>query len=150
MANGLPWLAHTELGEVHMNSWTITHLELKPHAPEILASTDDARAIALMIPAGESLDDHQVHERAWVTVLEGEVEITTSAGETIIGGPSLVVQFAPNERHAVRAHSDARLLLLLTPWPGIGHPGTLTLDQKASARNDAAEHRASANSDPAS
>ena len=103
-----------------------------------------------MIPAGESLDDHQVHERAWVTVLEGEVEITTSAGETIIGGPSLVVQFAPNERHAVRAHSDARLLLLLTPWPGIGHPGTLTLDQKASARNDAAEHRASANSDPAS
>jgi hypothetical protein len=44
-----------------MNSWAIENLNLKPHAPEILASTDDARAIALLIPAGESLDDHQVH-----------------------------------------------------------------------------------------
>ena len=29
-----------------MNSWAITNLNLKPHAPEILASTDDARAAA--------------------------------------------------------------------------------------------------------
>ena len=65
-----------------MNSWAIKNLNLKPHAPEILASTDDARAIALLIPAGESLDDHQVHERAWVTVLDGEVEITTTTGES--------------------------------------------------------------------
>jgi len=46
-----------------MNSWTITELELRAHSPEILASTDEARAIVLLIPAGESLDDHQVHER---------------------------------------------------------------------------------------
>jgi quercetin dioxygenase-like cupin family protein len=123
-----------------MNSWTITDLELTPHAPEILSSTDETRAIALMIPSGESLDDHQVHERAWVTVLDGEVEIRTSAGEAIVGGPGLVVEFAPNERHAVHAHSEARLLLLLTPWPGAGHPGALTLEQKANARADAAEH----------
>jgi quercetin dioxygenase-like cupin family protein len=124
-----------------LNSWTITTLELKPHAPEVLASTDDARAIALMIPAGESLDDHQVHERAWVTVLSGEVEITTSSAERISGSTGLVVTFAPNERHAVHAHSDARLLLLLAPWPGVGHPGTMTLEAKASARRNAAEHR---------
>jgi len=42
---------------------------------EILASTYDARPIALMIPGDECFDDHQVHERAWVTVLDGEVEI---------------------------------------------------------------------------
>jgi quercetin dioxygenase-like cupin family protein len=132
-----------------MNAWAITDLELKPHAPEILSSNDETRAIALLIPAGESLDDHQVHERAWVTVLDGEVEITTSAGETVIGGPGLVVEFAPNERHAVRARSEARLLLLLTPWPGVGHPGALTLEQKANAREDAAGHpSASANSVP--
>jgi quercetin dioxygenase-like cupin family protein len=123
-----------------MNAWKITDLELKPHAPEILSSTDETRAIALMIPSGESLDDHQVHERAWVTVLDGEVEITTSAGEAIVGGPGLVLEFAPNERHAVHAHSEARLLLLLTPWPGVGHPGALTLEQKANARENAAEH----------
>jgi quercetin dioxygenase-like cupin family protein len=124
-----------------MNSWTITNLPLKPHAPEILASTEDARAIALLIPAGESLDDHQVHERAWLTVLDGEVEITTATGENISGGSGLLVEFAPNERHAVHARTDARLLLLLTPWPGPGHPGAIALDQKATARHDAAEHR---------
>jgi quercetin dioxygenase-like cupin family protein len=127
-----------------MNRWAIKSLNLKPHAPEILASTDDARAIALLIPAGESLDDHQVHERAWITVLDGEVEFTTTTGESIRGSSGLLVQFAPNERHAVRARTDARLLLLLTPWPGPGHPGAMALEQKASARHDAAERRTGA------
>ena len=124
-----------------MNSWTITNLDLKPHSPEILTSTDEARAIALMIPAGESLDDHQVHESAWVTVIDGEVEITTSGGESVTGSTGLVVAFAPKERHAVHARSDVRLLLLLTPWPGVNHPGSMTLEQKANARHDAAERR---------
>ena len=124
-----------------MNNWTITNLELKPHAPEILASTDDARAIVLLIPAGESLNDHQVHERAWLTVIDGDVEITTNGtGQTVIGGCGLLVEFAPSERHAVHARSDARLLLLLTPWPGVGHPGAMTLEQKAEARSRAARH----------
>jgi len=124
-----------------MDSWAIPSLELRAHAPKILASTDDARAIALFIPAGESFDDHQVHERAWVTVLTGEVEITTSAGESVSGGPGLLVEFEPAERHAVHAHSDARLLLLLTPWPGVGHPGAMTLEEKANAVQRAAERR---------
>ncbi len=127
-----------------MNSWTISKLELKPHSPEILASNNDARAIALMIPAGESFEDHQVHERAWVTVLDGEVEITTSAGDSVIGCSGLLVEFAPNERHAVHARSDARILLLLTPWPGTGHPGVMTLEQKANAVQTAADHRGEA------
>ena len=67
----------------------MTNLDLRPHSPEILASTDEARAIALMIPAGESFDDHQVHESAWVTVIDGEVEITTSDGESVIGSTVL-------------------------------------------------------------
>ncbi len=127
-----------------MKSWAIPDLELKSHAPRILESTDDARAIALLIPAGESFDDHEVHERAWVTVLEGEVEITTSAGESVSGGCGLLVEFAPSERHAVRARSDARLLLLLTPWPGVGHPGAMTLEEKANVVQHAADHRAGA------
>jgi len=86
-----------------MNSWKTWDLELKPHAPEILASTGEARAIVLLIPAGESLDDHEVHERAWLTVLGGEVEITANSGESISGGCGLFVEFAPSERHAIRA-----------------------------------------------
>jgi quercetin dioxygenase-like cupin family protein len=127
-----------------MNNWTIPSMELRPHAPEILASAVDARAIALMIPAGESLDDHQVHERAWLIVLEGEVEISTSAGDSVTGRIGLVVEFAPHERHAVHARTDTRILLLLTPWPGDDHPGAMTLEEKANAVQNAAEHRATA------
>lgn len=91
-----------------------------------------------MIPAGESFDDHQVHESAWVTQIDGEVEITRSDGQSVIGSTGPVVAFAPNERHALHARSDARLLLLLTPWPGVDQPGAMTLEQKANARRDAA------------
>ena len=124
-----------------MKSWEIGKLDLRPHSPEILSSTDDARAIVLEISAGEALTDHQVHERAWVTVIEGEVEVSTTDGERVRGGTGLLVEFDPRERHAVRAHTKARILLLLTPWPGAGHPGGMTVEDKAHVRERAAEHR---------
>ncbi|MEO8968378.1 MAG: cupin domain-containing protein [Solirubrobacteraceae bacterium] len=127
-----------------MKNWDINTLQLRPHAPQILSSTPDARAIAIAIPAGESMQDHQVHERAWVTVIEGDVQITTAAGEQITGSTGLLVEFDPRERHAVAARTDARILLLLTPWPGAGHPGAMTIHEKEQARQDAAEHVATA------
>ncbi len=33
--------------------------------------------------------------------------------------------------------ADARLLLVLAPWPGDGHPGAMTLDEKAHVRERA-------------
>ena len=124
-----------------MKNWDVNKLELQPHSPKILSSTDDARAIVLEIPAGESLTEHQVHERAWVTVLAGEVEVTTSAGEGVNGSIGLVIEFDPRERHAVHARTSARILLLLTPWPGRGHPGALTIEEKEHVREHAAEQR---------
>ncbi len=76
----------------------------------------------LHLPAGEALQDHQVHERAHLVVVEGEVEVVRD-GETVTGGPGLLAVFDPGERHEVRARSAARLLLVLAPWPGDGHPG---------------------------
>ena len=43
-------------------------------------------------------------------------------------------EFAARERHQVDALSNGRLLLLLTPWPGTGHPGAMTIEQKADVR----------------
>lgn len=130
-----------------MNTWELAKLDLRPHAPQILSSTDDARVIAIEIPAGESMQDHQVHERAWVTVVEGEVEITTAAGEQVTGSAGLLAEFDPRERHAVHARSRARILLLLTPWPGEGHPGAMTLEEKQQTRERAAEHNAHGGTD---
>ena len=124
-----------------MKSWDIAGLELQAHAPQILSSTDDARAIVLQIPQGEALDEHQVHERAWLAVIDGEVAISPSDGELVTGGTGLFAEFDPAERHTVTARSDARILLLLTPWPAPDHPGAMTLEDKANARENAAARR---------
>jgi quercetin dioxygenase-like cupin family protein len=104
-----------------METWDIASLDVQPHQPEILRTDPEARVIALNLPAGEQLQEHQVHERAWVIVAGGEVEIE-QGGSTVSGGPGLVAHFEPKEPHEVRAVSDARLVLLLAPWPGEGHP----------------------------
>lgn len=122
-----------------MNSWDLNTLDLRPRLPEILSSNDAARAIVLELAAGESLSEHEVHERAWLVVLDGEIQVTTAAGEHAGGGVGLLVEFAPGERHEVVASADARLLLLLTPWPGSGHPGAMTIREKLYARRHAAK-----------
>ena len=125
-----------------MKSWDLNAVSLSPHSPEILESGDDGRAIVLEIPAGGSLREHQVHERAWLVVVAGEVTISSENGKSISGGAGLMLQFEPQERHSVEAVSTARIMLLLTPWPGSGHPGAMDLDDKKTVRQRAAEHRA--------
>lgn len=121
-----------------MRSWDLKSIEATPHQPEILASAGDARTIVLELPAGEELREHEVHERARLVVVDGEIAVTTAAGETVSAGPGHLFEFDPAERHTVAARSDSRLLLILTPWPGDGHPGAMTLEQKAEAREQAA------------
>jgi quercetin dioxygenase-like cupin family protein len=122
-----------------LKSWDLRALDLKPRLPEILSSSDAARAIALDLAEGEGLSEHEVHERAWVVVLDGAIEVTTAVGERTSGGAGMLIEFAPGERHEIVASSQARLLLLLTPWPGSGHPGAMTFRQKLYARRHAAK-----------
>jgi quercetin dioxygenase-like cupin family protein len=103
--------------------WDLRSLPVEPRRPLVLLSKrGEARSIALRLPAGEVLQDHQVHERAHLVVVDGHVEVAQE-GETITGGAGLLVVFEPHERHEVRALADSRLLLVLAPWPGDGHPG---------------------------
>ena len=109
-----------------MQSWDISTLDVQPRQPEVLESEIEGRAIVINLPAGERLQEHQVHERAWLLVVSGRVEIDDAGGETISGGPGLLAAFDPNERHEVRAVEESRVLLLLSPWPGVGHPSAAT------------------------
>ena len=62
-----------------------------------------------------------MRERAWVTVLDGSIEVEDTNGAWLEGGPGLLLMFDPGERHVVRSPDGARLLLLLAPWPAKGH-----------------------------
>jgi redox-sensitive bicupin YhaK (pirin superfamily) len=105
-----------------MQTWDLNEIDVQPHQPQVLDSEQEGRTIVIQLPAGESLQEHQVHERAWLLVISGAIEI--DGGETVSGGAGLLAGFDPNERHEVRATEDSRLLLLLSPWPGEGHPGS--------------------------
>jgi quercetin dioxygenase-like cupin family protein len=126
--------------ESALRNWDLKTVRAEPHEPEILSSGDDARAILLSIPAGEELREHEVHEHARIVVIDGELDVTTADGEPVFAAAGHMLEFAPRERHTVAARTDARILLLLTPWPGDGHPGAMTLEEKADVRERAAEH----------
>jgi quercetin dioxygenase-like cupin family protein len=107
--------------EAELQTWDIRSLEVQPHHPEVLHSDREGRAIAINLPAGEELQEHQTHEAAFLFVSDGEVEIA-QGGETITGGPGFLAHFEENERREVRAKSDSLIVLVLNPWPGEGHP----------------------------
>ena len=102
--------------------WNLDSEPVAARAPRVLRSDEDAnRVILLALPAGERLDEHQVHEHALVIVLDGEIAVRVGDGERRAVAHAML-HFEPAERHSVQAVSDARLLLCLAPWPGPGHP----------------------------
>ena len=104
-----------------METWDVRSLDIEAHHPKVLRSDAESRAIAIHLPAGEQLQSHQVHERTYVLVVDGEIEISQD-GHRVSGGPGLLSHFEPNERRTIQALSDTRLVLVLAPWPGQGHP----------------------------
>ena len=105
-----------------MESWDLGTIDVEPRSPVVLDSQEEGRAIVINLPAGEQLQEHQVHERAWVLVIAGRVRIDLPGGDSTVGGPGLLAVFDPAERHEVSAEEDSRILLVLSPWPGDGHP----------------------------
>ena len=98
-----------------MQSWDVATLEFGEHKPQVLHTDADTRVIAINLPAGEELGDHETHERAYLVVAAGEVEFEGEEGKRN-GGPGFVAHFEPHERRAVRARGDARVILILAPW----------------------------------
>lgn len=105
-----------------MQRWDLLELDAPDGTrdPLVLHSDNGARAVLIVLRPGQALGDHQVKENAWVTVLDGEVEVTADGGTTTVSRGTMV-RFEPDERHALRSADGARVLLLLAPWPGDGH-----------------------------
>jgi quercetin dioxygenase-like cupin family protein len=104
-----------------VDSWDIRSLDVEPHRPQVLRSDGEVRVIAINLPQGEELQEHQTHERAYLVVADGEIEVD-QGGDKVTGGSGFVAHFEPNERREVKAaDGGAKLLLFLGPWPGEGH-----------------------------
>jgi quercetin dioxygenase-like cupin family protein len=105
-----------------MDVWDPSQISPEPHHPVVLHSEDGvARIVAINLPAGEELQEHQVHEHAWLHVHSGAIEASAD-GSAQHAEAGSILHWNPGERHAVHAVDDALLVLLLAPWPGPGHP----------------------------
>jgi quercetin dioxygenase-like cupin family protein len=105
-----------------MDLWDPSQINPEPHHPVVLHSEDGvARIVAINLPAGEELQEHQVHEHAWLHIHSGAIEASAD-GRAQRAEAGSILHWNPGERHAVLAVDDALLVLLLAPWPGPGHP----------------------------
>ena len=105
-----------------MQSWNLHEIEAPDGTrdPVVLYSNDEGRAVMIRLAPNQELGEHQVKERAWILVIDGSVRIA-AGGESVEAGAGTLMTFDPDERHAVRSADGARILLLLSPWPGAGH-----------------------------
>jgi quercetin dioxygenase-like cupin family protein len=105
-----------------VQSWDVAAIE----APEgtrlaaVLETVDGARAIIIRLAPGEELGDHQVRERAWLMVVAGTARIE-ARDDVLEAGPGTLLTFEPGERHSVASESGARIVMILSSWPGEGH-----------------------------
>ena len=105
-----------------MQTWNLLEIEAPAGTrdPAVLHSDNGARAVLIVLQPGQALGDHQVKENAWLTVVDGTVQISAGA-DRHEAGPGMLFRFDPDERHSVQSAAGARVLLVLAPWPGEGH-----------------------------
>ena len=105
-----------------MESWDLLAIDAPDGTrdPVVLRTTNDARAVLVRIDAGQALGEHQVKEAAWILVVDGVVRVRSGERELEAGAGTLF-RFEPDERRAIASAGGARILLLLSPWPGAGH-----------------------------
>ena len=104
-----------------VDSWDLTSIDIEPHYPQVLRTDDESRLIAIHLPGGEQMQEHEQHEHAYFIVCSGQIEIAED-GRSVTAGPGFIAHFAPGERREITAKEDSRIALLNAPWPGEGHP----------------------------
>lgn len=105
-----------------MQTWNLRQIETPggSRSPVVLRSDEAARAVLVALDPGQSLGEHQVKERALISVVDGTVRVE-SGDEVIEGEVGAFFYFDVDERHSISTEDGARILLVLAPWPGDGH-----------------------------
>jgi quercetin dioxygenase-like cupin family protein len=90
-------------------------------SPVVLHSEDgQSRVVLIGLLPGQALNEHQVKEAAFLQVVSGSVRVE-AADDSVEAGPGELFRFDPDERRSVASDAGARVLLSLSPWPGVGH-----------------------------
>jgi hypothetical protein len=101
-----------------MQFWQLDRLRLEANEPQILESGDDGyRVVALLLPQGEVLQEHRLHEYALVFVNRGLLLVGDGASERRLSSPTLI-RFDPGECSEACAITECQLVLCLFPSPG--------------------------------
>jgi quercetin dioxygenase-like cupin family protein len=105
-----------------MQHWDLLSIDASrgTRDPVVLYQDESARAVLVVLAPGQELGEHQVKENAWVSVVEGIVEVV-AGDERLELGQGALMRFEPGERHSVSSTNGARILMQLSPWPGEGH-----------------------------
>ena len=106
-----------------MQHWSLYEIETPEgsRSPVVLHSEDgESRVVLVALDPGQEMGDHQVREAALLVVVGGEARIE-AGGDALRATAGDLFRFEPGERHSVSSEGGARLLLVLAPWPGVGH-----------------------------
>ena len=106
-----------------MRHWNLHEIETPDgsRSPAVLHSRDgEGRVVLIGLQPGQELGEHQVKEAALLLVVDGGVKVECG-GESIDARAGELFRFDPDERRTVTARAGARILLMLAPWPGVGH-----------------------------
>ena len=90
-----------------MQSWDLREIETPggSRSPVVLRSDPAARAVLVALEPGQQLGDHQVKERALVSVVEGAVRVESGGEFTVLmpgGTLEVALQRAQQLREAVK------------------------------------------------
>jgi quercetin dioxygenase-like cupin family protein len=104
-----------------MQRWDLTARRDSGRAgPRVLFSTPEVRGVVIDLAPGEQLRDHHVRERALIQILRGSVEVS-SGEEVSVCSEGMLILFEREERRGITALGQARLFLVLAPWPAPDH-----------------------------
>lgn len=93
--------------------WELDRLRVAEHQPQVLLADQPAsRVIALLLPRGESLQEHKGPGHAFVFVTRGLLSVRTGARERMLPSLSLI-HFEPRELHEAHAITECQLMLWL-------------------------------------
>jgi hypothetical protein len=105
-----------------MQSWQLDRLDLEANEPQILESgVDGYRVVALLLPKGEVLQDHRVHEHALAFITRGLLLVGNGVRERRLSSPTLI-RFEAEEHSEICAITECQLVLCLFPSPDPEHP----------------------------